>query len=55
MKRPVTWGVLGCASIAINRVIPGMANARLTTLEAVASRTLSKAEAVAVQFDVPKA
>ncbi len=55
MNKPVNWGVLGCASIAINRVIPGMANARLTTLGAVASRTLSKAEAVAAQFDVPKA
>ena len=55
MNNSVNWGVLGCASIAINRVIPGMANARLTTLGAVASRTLSKAEAVAAQFDVPKA
>jgi len=55
MNKPVNWGVLGCANIAVNRVIPGMANARLTTLGAVASRTLSKAEAVAAQFDVPKA
>ena len=54
MDRPVNWGVLGCANIAINRVIPGMANARLTMLSAVASRTLSKAESVAAQFDVPK-
>ena len=54
MNKPVNWGILGCANIAVNRVIPGMANARLTTLAAVASRTLSKAEAVAAQFDAPK-
>lgn len=51
----VRWGVLGCAGIAINRVIPGMAQASLTTLTAVASRTLAKAQGVAEQFGVPKA
>ena len=55
MDKPVNWGVLGCANIAVNRVIPGMANALLTMLSAVASRTLSKAKSVAAQFDVPKA
>ena len=41
--------------IAINRVIPGMQKANLTTLAAVASRSLEKAQDVAARFAVPKA
>ncbi|MBN2389149.1 MAG: Gfo/Idh/MocA family oxidoreductase [Anaerolineae bacterium] len=54
-NQPVRWGVLGCAMIAINRVIPGMQTANLTTLTAVASRSLEKAQDVAARFAVPKA
>jgi xylose dehydrogenase (NAD/NADP) len=55
MTESVRWGVLGCAAIAINRVIPGMEKANLTELTAVASRTLSKAQGIAAQFNLPKA
>ncbi len=55
MTEPVRWGVLGCAKIAIERVIPAMPDANVTTLAAVASRSLEKAQGVAAQFDVPKA
>ncbi len=55
MTEPVRWGVLGCAAIAVNRVIPGMADARLTTLTAVASRSLDKALGVAEQTGAAKA
>lgn len=55
MTKSVRWGVLGCANIAINRVIPGIAQARLATLSAVASRTLPKAQEVAARFGAPKA
>jgi xylose dehydrogenase (NAD/NADP) len=50
MTKPVRWGVLGCAAIAINRVIPGMRKAEGATLAAVASRTLGKAQEVAARF-----
>ncbi len=39
--QPVRWGVLGCASIALDRVIPAMAGADMARLVAIASRTLS--------------
>jgi predicted dehydrogenase len=55
MAEPVRWGVLGAAKIAIDRLIPGMIEAPLTTVTGVASRTLSKAETVTAQFDIPKA
>ena len=55
MTKPVRWGVLGCAAIAINRVIPGMRQAEGAVLAAVASRTLDKAQEVAAQFGAPKA
>jgi predicted dehydrogenase len=55
MNESVRWGVLGCARIATNRVIPGMQMAGLTVLAAVASRTLGKAQEVAARFGVPRA
>lgn len=55
MIEPVRWGVLGCAKIAIEHVIPGIQQAGLATLTAVASRTLPKAQDVARRFGAPKA
>ncbi len=52
---PVRWGVLGTAAIAVNRLIPAMFKAELTQPVAIASRTLTKAERVAEQFELPKA
>ena len=46
MNDPVRWGILGCAKIAINRVIPGMRMVPEAVLTAIASRTLSKAKRV---------
>lgn len=54
-ERPVRWGVIGCAAIAMNHVIPAMEGASLATLTAIASRTLSKAQATAERFGIPKA
>jgi xylose dehydrogenase (NAD/NADP) len=55
VNKPVRWGVLGCAQIAINRVIPGMQGADLTVLTAIASRSLAKAQETAARFSVSKA
>ncbi|MCU0519365.1 MAG: Gfo/Idh/MocA family oxidoreductase [Anaerolineae bacterium] len=53
--QPVRWGVLGCASIALDRVIPAMAGADKATLVAIASRALPKAEQAAARLSIPKA
>ncbi|MBN1640704.1 MAG: Gfo/Idh/MocA family oxidoreductase [Anaerolineae bacterium] len=55
MDEPVRWGVLGCAQIAINRVIPGMQIADQARVTAVASRSLEKAQRTAAQLDIAKA
>jgi len=55
MNDPVRWGVLGCAKIAINRLLPGMVRARGAKLHAVASRSLNKAREVANKFEAPVA
>jgi D-xylose 1-dehydrogenase (NADP+, D-xylono-1,5-lactone-forming) len=54
-EQPVRWGVIGCAGIAINQVIPAMEGAALTALVGIASRSLSKAETTAERFGIPKA
>ncbi len=55
MTESVRWGVLGCAAIAINQVIPGMEKANLTELTAIASRSLSKAQDAAAKFNLSRA
>ena len=46
MKRnKVRWGVLGVASIATRKVIPGMQNGKWSEISAIASRDLRKGEA----------
>ncbi len=55
MSEPVRWGVMGCAAIAVNKVIPGILETKEARLVAVASRTLDKAKGVAARFGAPKA
>lgn len=42
MNRKINWGILGCAAIAKNRVIPGLLQAENAQLYAVASRGQEK-------------
>jgi predicted dehydrogenase len=51
----IRWGVLGAAKIATAKVIPAMQQGQWTTVAAIASRDLAKAEAAARALDVPKA
>jgi len=51
----VKWGVMGCANIAVQHVLPAMMLAENATLLAAASRTLDKAQGVADQFGAPRA
>ena len=46
-KRKVKWGVLGAASIAVRKVIPGMQQGEYCDVAAIASRDLAKAKAAA--------
>ena len=54
-ERKVKWGVLGVASIATRKVIPGMQNGALCEIAAIASRDLKKAEAAAKELGIAKA
>ena len=55
MDRKVKWGVLGCASIAKNRVIPGLLKADNAVLYAVSSRGKEKAGEFQKIFGAEKA
>lgn len=54
MERNVKWGVLGCAGIAVNHVIPAMEKAKGVTLYGIASRSEEKRSAVAAKFAFEK-
>lgn len=54
-RKKVRWGVLGAASIAIRKVIPGMQQGEWSEVVGIASRELAKAEDVARSLGVPKA
>jgi predicted dehydrogenase len=54
MAQQVNWGVLGAASIAVQRVIPAMREAPSATFLALASRDESKARAVASELGAPR-
>src|SRR2546430_881597 len=54
-EKKVKWGVLGVASIATRKVIPGMQKSALSEIAAIASRDLKKAEAAAKELGIAKA
>src|SRR6185503_5676183 len=53
--RQVKWGVLGAASIAVQRMLPALREAPSATLHAIASRDADKARGVAATFEAPRA
>lgn len=54
-KRKVKWGVLGAASIALRKVIPGMQAGEWSEVTAIASRDKRKAEEAAAKLGIGKA
>lgn len=50
----IRWGVLGASKIAIEKVIPAMANHQQFEVQALASRSLEKAKAAADQLGIPR-
>jgi predicted dehydrogenase len=55
MNKKVKWGVLGVASIATRKVIPGMKKGVWSEITAIASRDLAKAQAAARDLGISKA
>jgi len=55
MIKKVRWGVLGVASIATRKVIPGMQKGDCCEIAGIASRNLPKAEKAARELGIPKA
>jgi predicted dehydrogenase len=51
----VKWGVLGAASIAVRKVIPGMQAGEWSEIAGIASRERKKAEAAAAKLGIAKA
>jgi predicted dehydrogenase len=55
VPRKVRWGVLGAASIAVRRAIPGMQKGEWCEIAAIASRDLAKAQQAAQSLGIAKA
>jgi predicted dehydrogenase len=55
MNNKLRWGVLGTANIALRQVIPALQKGQLTTVVAIASRNLAKAQQVAVEQKIAMA
>jgi len=53
--KPVRWGVLGAANIAVEKVIPAMQNGLLSRVVAIASSSLEKAQRAAARHDIARA
>lgn len=49
------WGILGAANIAVERVIPAMAETTVAVAHAIGSRSLDKAQHAARQLGIPNA
>jgi predicted dehydrogenase len=55
MTRSIRWGILSTANIADKRVVPAMQKAHNATVQAVASRSLDRAQDFADRHSIPAA
>jgi predicted dehydrogenase len=55
VTEPVKWGVIGCADIAVKKVIPAMLGSDLSQVTAIASRSRERATAAAGSLGIPRA
>lgn len=53
-SNPVSWGVVGAADIAVEKVIPAMQDAELSRVDAIASRSAERAKEAAGRLGIPK-
>ena len=49
----IKWGILSCANIAINKVIPAMKECEYAEILAIASRDIEKSKKIARDFSIP--
>jgi predicted dehydrogenase len=54
MSDPVRWGVLGCAAIAVNKVIPAMQRAQHCEVVAIGSRDADRAAETAARLGIDR-
>ncbi len=54
MPDTISWGVLGTAGIALNKVIPGMLKGTRGQIEGIASRDPARAAEAAARFGIPR-
>jgi predicted dehydrogenase len=55
MDKKIRWGVLSTAHIGLKKVLPGMMKGQYTTIAAIASRDLAKAQQAAATLGIPTA
>ncbi len=55
MAQEIRWGVISTALIGTKKVIPGMQRSQRGTVDAIASRDLSRAKAAAAELGIAKA
>jgi predicted dehydrogenase len=55
MARKIRWGVLSTANIGLKKVIPGMQQGQYSSIVAIASRDLAKAQEAASALGIPTA
>ncbi|ACO31566.1 MAG TPA: gfo/Idh/MocA family oxidoreductase [Acidobacterium sp.] len=55
MTNKLRWGVLSTANIGIKKVLPAMQQGNFSTVTAIASRQLAKAQEAAKSLNIPKA
>lgn len=55
MQKKIRWGVLSTAAIGLKKVLPGMQRGHYATIDAIASRDLTKAREAAAKLGIPKA
>src|ERR1039458_6652184 len=55
MSKKLRWGVLSTANIGLRKVIPAMQLGQYTSVDAIASRDLGRAQAAATALGIPTA
>jgi predicted dehydrogenase len=55
VTEPVKWGVIGCADIAVKKVIPAMLGSDVSQVTAIASRSEERAASTAESLGIPRA
>jgi predicted dehydrogenase len=55
MSRRIRWGILSTAAIGVKKVIPAMQRGEYSSVDAIASRDLAKAQEVATRLGIARA